>query len=76
MADENKETLTPEQAPESPAHDPGITDFRRPMVEAAAAGGEKMPAATAHAVESHGEAHVDFLSDTTVIMAACRLACC
>ncbi|HLV36816.1 MAG TPA: cytochrome C oxidase subunit IV family protein, partial [Spirillospora sp.] len=53
------ETLEPE-------HDEGITDFRRPMLEgAAAAQAHQMHAGAAH---DHNDLHAAFLSDTTTVL--------
>jgi len=67
MADESKETLTPEETTGSSSHDSGITDFRRPMIEAARTGAAQAAVHPA-ASPAHGDMHVDFLSDTTTIM--------
>lgn len=57
MADENNESLT----------DPGISDIRRPMVEAAAAGESDSGQSAAPVEAHHDDGHAAFLSDTTTV---------
>jgi caa(3)-type oxidase subunit IV len=55
------ETLEPER-------DEGITDFRRPMLEGAAAATAQAHQMHAGAVHDHDDLHAAFLSDTTTVM--------
>ncbi len=58
MADEHQDAQTETLHSEN---DPGVTDFRRPML----AGSHPVP----HAAEAqHDDAHAAFLSDTTTVM--------
>lgn len=63
MADEHQEAQAETLHPEN---DPGVTDFRRPML----AGAHTAAAAhTTHGAEAHhDDAHAAFLSDTTTVL--------
>ncbi|MBZ0303102.1 MAG: cytochrome C oxidase subunit IV family protein [Anaerolineae bacterium] len=60
MADETQKTSVGQETPLEPENDPGITDFRRPMVTG-------MAQSSAHEVHQM-DVHAAMLSDTTTVL--------